>query len=236
MKGCKRGFSRTRMKTPRNRSHPKNYNLEEIDNIASDDENSVYYVHKIHHLNPLKVEIKVNNKDIKYEVDTGSGLTLISETTYKEKLSNYKLANTKIAIKTCANESLNVLGKLSVTAQSKEHLFTNFPLNVIAGDGVNLLGRNWLPEVKLDWAILFNPCQEKLNNISKTDAISEKLETLLKNYSEIFSSELGTIKCVKAKINIKANSQPKFMRARGVPFAMKTQLKQKLIEWKKMAY
>ena len=76
------------MKTPRNRSHLKNYNLEEIDNIASDDENSVYYVHKIHHLNPLKVEMKVNNKDIKYEVDTGSGLTLISETTYKEKLSN----------------------------------------------------------------------------------------------------------------------------------------------------
>ena len=101
---------------------------------------------------------------------------------------------------------------------------------------MNLLGRNWLTEVKLDWAISFNRCKEKLNNISKTDAISEKLETLLKNYSEIFSSELGTIKCVKAKINIKANSQPKFMRARGVPFAMKTQLKQKLIEWKKMAY
>ena len=101
---------------------------------------------------------------------------------------------------------------------------------------MNLLGRNWLSEVKLDWAILFNPCQEKLNNISKTDAISEKLETLLKNYSETFSSELGTIKGVKSKINIKANSQPKFMKTRGVPFAMKTQLKQKVMEWKKMAY
>ena len=140
-KDGKRGFSLTRMVTPRNRRHPKNYNLEEIDNIASDDENSVYYVHKIHHVNPLKVEMIVNNKDVNFEVDTGSGLTLISETTYDEKLSIYKLANTKIAIKTCANESLNVLGKLSVTAQYKEHLFTNFPLNVIAGDGVNLLSR-----------------------------------------------------------------------------------------------
>ena len=100
-------------------------------------------------------------------------------------------------------------------------MFTSFPLYVIAGDGVNLFGRNWLSEVKLDWAILFNRCKEKLNNISKTDAISEKLETLVKNYSEIFSSKLGTIKGVKAKINIKANSQPKFMKAGGVPFAMK---------------
>ena len=100
-------------------------------------------------------------------------------------------------------------------------MFTNFPLYVIAGDGVNLLGRNWLSEVKLDWAILFNRCNEKLNNIPKTDDISEKLENLVKNYSEIFSSELGTTKGVITKVNIEANSQPKLMKARGVPLAMK---------------
>ena len=48
-----------KMKQKRNRSHPKNYNLEETDNLASDDENSVYYVHKIHHVNRLKVKMKV---------------------------------------------------------------------------------------------------------------------------------------------------------------------------------
>ena len=218
-KGGKRGSSCKQMVTPINRSHPKNYNFKETGNIASDDENSVYYVHKIHHVNPLKVEMKVNNKNINFEVDTGLGITLISETTYQEKLSNYKFTNTKIAIKTYANESLNVLEKL-VTVQFKENIFANFPLYVIAGDCANLLGRNWLSDVKLDWAILFNRCKEKLN-ISKTDTISEKLETLVKNYSEIFSSELGTIKGIKAKINVKANSQPKFMKARGVPFAMK---------------
>ena len=84
-------------------------------------------------------------------------------------------------------------------------MFTNFPLYVIAGDGVNLLGRNWLSEVKLDWAILFNLCKKKLNNIPKTDDIGEKLENLVKSSSEMFSNELGTIKGVKAKVNIEAN-------------------------------
>ena len=42
-----------------------------------------------------------------------------------------------------------------------------FPLYAIAGDGVNLLGRNWLSEVKLDWAILFHRCKEELNNAVK---------------------------------------------------------------------
>ena len=58
-KGGKKDFSRTQMVTRRNRNCPKN--LEETDNIASDDENSVYYVHKLHHANPLKVKIKIKS-------------------------------------------------------------------------------------------------------------------------------------------------------------------------------
>ena len=85
--------------------------------------------------------MKVNNQNINFEVETGSGITLFSETT-QEKRSNYSLTSTKIAIKTYANESLNVLGKFSVTVQYKENVFTNFPLYVIAGNGLNLLGRN----------------------------------------------------------------------------------------------
>ena len=152
-KGSKRDFSCTQMVTPRNRNNPKNYNLKETDNIASNDENSVCYVHKIHHVNLLKVEMKVNKQNINLEVDTGLGITLISEATYQEKLSNDNLTNTKNAIKTNANESLNVLGKFIVTVQYKENMFTNFLLYVIGKDGVNLLGHNWLSEVKLDWVI-----------------------------------------------------------------------------------
>ena len=37
----------------------------------------------------------------------------------------------------------------------------------------------------------------KLRNIFKIDDLSKKLENLVKNYSEIFLSELGTIKGIK---------------------------------------
>ena len=107
-------------------------------------------------------------------------------------------------------------------------MFTNFPLYVIAGHGVNLFGRNWLSEVKLDRTILFNRCKQKLNNIPKTNDISEKLENLVKNYNQIFSYELGTIKGINAKVNIETNSQPKFMKARSVSFALKEVIKAKI--------
>ena len=85
---------------------------------------------------------------------------------------------------------------------------------------MNRLGRNWLSEVKLDWTILFHRCKENLNNISKPNDITEKLENLVKNCSEIFVSELGTIKGIKTRVNIGTNSLPKFMKARGAPFTM----------------
>ena len=100
-------------------------------------------------------------------------------------------------------------------------MFTNFHLYVIAGNSMNLLGCNWLSEVQLNWAILFNRCKEKLDNISKTNDIVEKLENLVKNYNEILSSELGTMKGIKAKVSTETNSQLKSMEARGIPFAMK---------------
>ena len=85
-KGSKRDFSCRQMVTPRNRKNI--YNLEEVDNTASDDKNSIYYVHKTRRANPLKVEMKVNNQNINFKVDTDSGITLISETTNHEKFSN----------------------------------------------------------------------------------------------------------------------------------------------------
>ena len=69
--------------------------------------------------------------------------------------------------------------------------------------------------------MLFSRCKENLNNIFKTNDISKKQKNLVKNYTEIFSSVLGTVKGIKTKVNIEKNSQPKFMKARGVPFAMK---------------
>ena len=64
-----------------------------------------------------------------------------------------------------------------------------------------------------------------LNNIPKTNDIREKLENLV---NQIFSYELGTIKDINAKVNIKTNSQPKFMKARSVPFALKEVIKAKI--------
>ena len=44
------------------------------------------------------------------------------------------------------------------------------------------------------------------------------------NLKTFFSSELGTMKNEKAKIYLKPNSIPKFLKARPVPYALKNKI------------
>ena len=58
-----------------------------------------------------------------------------------------------------------------------------------------------------------------MNNESKTN-----LDDLLHKFEDIFSSELGTMKNEKAKIYLKPNSIPKFLRACPVPYPLKNKI------------
>ena len=58
--------------------------------------------------------------------------------------------------------------------------------------------------------------------------IQKELEIVTNKYPNVFSEKLGTIKGVQAKINVIPNSKPKFMKARTVPFAMKTAVELKI--------
>ena len=48
-----------------------------------------------------------------------------------------------------------------------------------------------------------------------------KVEELLDKYSEVFQDDIGTRRSTKAKLPLREGSQPKFCKARPVPYAMK---------------
>ena len=58
--------------------------------------------------------------------------------------------------------------------------------------------------------------------------IQKELKIVTNKYPNVFSEKLGTIKGAQAKINVIPNSKPKFMKARTVPFAMKTAVELKI--------
>lgn len=56
----------------------------------------------------------------------------------------------------------------------------------------------------------------------------DPLSTLLQEYDEIFTDELGTIKPFKAKLSIGSSATPKFHCPRSVPYAMKAAVEKEL--------
>ena len=79
---------------------------------------------------------------------------------------------------------------------------------MVSGDGPNLLGRNWLTEIQLNW--------QQINKVTKSD-----LYMLFDKYKNIFKEELGTVSSHKATLQVCPGASPKFHKARPVPFAIK---------------
>ncbi len=91
------------------------------------------------------------------------------------------------------------------------------PLIVIKGKGPSLLGRDWLSALRLDWKEIF-----------KVKTETSALVSVLEKHSEIFQDDTGAVIGVKAKIHVDPQAQPRFHKARAVPFAFREKVEEDL--------
>ena len=81
------------------------------------------------------------------------------------------------------------------------------------------MGRNWLSHFpNVSWGQLHTVQPDNLPDV----------EALLTKYDGLFQPELGKAEGVSAKFYLKADATPKFCRARSVPYAIKSKIKDKI--------
>ena len=93
------------------------------------------------------------------------------------------------------------------------------------GSYSNLLGRDILRKIKLNWEQLFEN-----NNREETVKLVDNvnLKKILSRYNSAFNNELGTLKNVEANLTVKSDAIPKFCRARPIPYALRDRLEKEL--------
>ena len=162
-----------------------------------------------------QVQLLLEGKPVKMEVDTGSAVSIISETAYNKLFQHLPLKPTHFYLKTYSGERLTLLGEFQVrvTYQTRE---VHLPLVVAKGDKPVLLGRNWLDKLKLDWATIF-----KVSEVNAVDGLIAK-------YQDLFEKGYGHLKQFKASIQVREDAQPIFLKARPVPYALKEKVEQEL--------
>ena len=103
---------------------------------------------------PYRVDITINDKSTKMEIDTGASLSLVSEHTFREYWPELDVSPSQIVLHSYSGESIPVLGTVDVVVNYNDHTAT-LPLLVVKGEGPSLLGRNWLSVLKLNWHEIF---------------------------------------------------------------------------------
>lgn len=153
---------------------------------------------------------------MRMEIDTGSAVSLISDAVYKKNFQNIPLKPSSLILKTYTGEPVRTKGMIRVTVQGKGQK-AELTLHVVKGNFPSLLDRSWLEEIKLDWPAVHRLCKEDTG-----------LTTVLNRYPDMFKEELGNMKDIIVKLNIKPDSHPKFLKARPVPYAIRPKIEAEL--------
>ena len=111
-----------------------------------------------------------------------------------------------------------IKGVMDVTVQYNEQT-EQLQLVMAHGNGPSLLGRDWLMTLKLDWTQL---CA---NHVCS----SLSLQGILDEHSSVFDSKLETLNDTTVTIRLDPTAQPRFCKARTVPYALKGKSRRNLI-------
>ncbi|XP_041764608.1 uncharacterized protein K02A2.6-like [Anopheles merus] len=134
------------------------------------------------------IDLTVDNITMRFEVDTGSPLTIIGKQCYEKYFKNKPLQKCNVELVSYTNNAIEVLGTIKVKVDNE--MLSLYVVNLMKRP---LLGREWLNAVP-DW-----------NN-------------WLQKYTDVFDPNLGKISGVQAHLTLKENAQPIFLKARRVPF------------------
>ena len=174
----------------RNHRKPISGTVKNMDDSESDTEAEMFTVFKLHSKEkPYLVTVSLDGVPVEMEVDTGASLTVISEETLKSlrRSVNISIQRCNRRLKTYTGKEIPMLGSCQCVVTYKGGMPVTRDVIVVSGRGPNLLGRDWLQHLKLDWSEIFSMQGE-------TSAINADLEQILKENAAILEEIRGTIK------------------------------------------
>ena len=191
--------------------------------MLSMDPLSLYLLERQRAVDPVMVEVMMNGKPVRMEVDTGAAVSVMSQSSYERIKDHPQLQKSTLKLKTYTGEIVSPqgVGEVDVVYQNQE---SKLPITVVEGNVPNLMGRDWLGKLRLKWEELF-PLDRRLN---KLEGVDGPVAELLSQFPEVFTNDLGCLKDFKVHIPVPEGTPSKFCKARPVPYAMKSRVEEEL--------
>lgn len=176
---------------------------------------SLYHTSGTNLVKPYVCTMTLEGTGVTLEIDTGASVSLISEkewTRIQEASPKLTLSKDNIPrLRTYAGNTIQPLGQVPLEVYHNNQHY-KLPVLVVPGSGPNLLGRDWLSVLKINWATV--------HQVDRDD--------FLKPYQNVFSEELGTLKGVTAKFYVDDTVKPRYFKPRPVPLALRAKVEAEL--------
>ena len=193
----------------------RNNFVQDVTDVPYSSQYPVYTVQSKSPRGPYVCVVKINGAPTAMEIDTGASLSLVSVNQYKQLPCSVPLDTTNIpTLRTYSGDIIQPLGRCVVNVEYKSQIY-ELSLLVVPGDGPNLLGRDWLHCVNLNWS--------ELHRVE-----AAPLGSLPKLYPQLFSNELGCVKNISAKLVVDVNATPRCFKPRPVPYALQAKVETEL--------
>ncbi|XP_063837227.1 uncharacterized protein K02A2.6-like [Ostrinia nubilalis] len=163
---------------------------------------------------PITADLLIDGASINMEIDSGASRTIMPEETYKKLwYTPPPLKSTDVKLVTWTRDPLKVLGATHVRARlgNKE---AQCELLVVSGKGPCLLGRNWFEALGLE-----------ISGICWSDG---EVDNLVRQFPDLFKETLGEYKGPAISLHVRADANPRYLKARPVPFPLKHQVEEEL--------
>ena len=165
------------------------------------------------------MNISIDETEVNMEVDTGASATLITKSTMEKvwPVKKPTLCTENNLLRTYTGEIVPICGTTVMSLQYRDS-HAALTVMVVDSDGPNILGRDGITALKLQWS-----------NIHQLVT----LYTVLDKHSAVFGDDLGAIDGVQASFNIDPSVQPRFLKARPVPYAIRDKVEAELCRLEK---
>ena len=173
------------------------------------------------HVDKPQILLQISNVDLVFELDTGAAVSLVGPDIWK-RIGSPHLTSPKIQLFSYGKQPIPVKVECNVTVSyNGEH--QTLPLIVVEKAGTTLFALDWINAFQVDVnALLYHntpttlPSTIDCNVIEKCD---RDLQRVLDQYPAVFSPGLGLCTKVKARLLLKEDAVPKFVKPRPVPFS-----------------
>lgn len=166
---------------------------------------------------PMIEEINIGGQLIKFEVDSGSSVSAISQNTYNTYFPEVPLLPTKKRLITYTGDQISSVGIAQLQVKYSGKIET-LDVYVVKEGGPPLLGRDFISKFDLELSPI-----EYCNKLSARNE-SQSIQQLLKQYPEVFTQKLGCFNKHKVTLQLKDNAKALFIKARPVAFSLREKL------------